>query len=122
MLMDLFHDSLSVRRKRRAHFHAFMADVHGRIHAYRQDLKAGKVKGDDPIGPVAKALAQEAYVLCFDEFTVTDIADAMILGRLFKALFAENVVVFATSNVEPQRLYEGGLNRALFFALHRHDP
>ena len=114
MLMDLFYESLSVRRKRRAHFHAFMADVHGRIHAYRQDLKAGKVKGDDPIAPVAKALAQEAYVLCFDEFTVTDIADAMILGRLFKALFAENVVVFATSNVEPARLYEGGLNRALF--------
>jgi cell division protein ZapE len=114
MLMDLFFESLDVRRKRRAHFHAFMGDVHGRIHAYRQELKAGRVKGDDPIEPVAKALAQEAYVLCFDEFTVTDIADAMILGRLFKALFAENVIVFATSNVEPARLYEGGLNRALF--------
>lgn len=114
MLMDLFYDSLSVRRRRRAHFHAFMADVHGRIHAYRQELKAGRVKGDDPIEPVAKALAEEAYVLCFDEFTVTDIADAMILGRLFKALFAQGVTVFATSNVEPQRLYEGGLNRALF--------
>ncbi len=114
MLMDLFYDSLGVRRRRRAHFHAFMADVHGRIHAYRQELKAGRVKGDDPIEPVAKALAEEAYVLCFDEFTVTDIADAMILGRLFKALFAQGVTVFATSNVEPQRLYEGGLNRALF--------
>ena len=114
MLMDLFYESLSVRRRRRAHFHAFMADVHERIHAYRQDLKAGKVKGDDPIRPVAQALAGEAYVLCFDEFTVTDIADAMILSRLFKVLFEEGVVVVATSNVEPSRLYEGGLNRALF--------
>jgi len=114
MLMDLFYESLGVRRKRRAHFHAFMADVHERIHAYRQNLKAGKVKGDDPIKPVARALASEAYVLCFDEFTVTDIADAMILSRLFKVLFEEGVVVIATSNVEPSRLYEGGLNRALF--------
>lgn len=114
MLMDLFFETLPVRRKRRAHFHAFMADVHGRIHAWRQDLKAGKVKGDDPIAPAAKAIAEESWVLCFDEFTVTDIADAMILGRLFKALFAEGVTVVATSNVEPRRLYEGGLNRALF--------
>lgn len=114
MLMDLFYESLTVRRKRRAHFHAFMADVHERIHTWRQDLKAGKVKGDDPIRPVAQALASEAYVLCFDEFTVTDIADAMILSRLFKVLFEEGVVVIATSNVEPSRLYEGGLNRALF--------
>ncbi|MGP9821125.1 cell division protein ZapE [Salinarimonas sp. NSM] len=114
MLMDLFFETLQVRRKRRAHFHAFMADVHGRIHAFRQDLKAGRVKGDDPIAPVAKAIAEESWVLCFDEFTVTDIADAMILGRLFKALFAEGVTVVATSNVEPRRLYEGGLNRALF--------
>ncbi len=114
MLMDLFFESLGIRRKRRAHFHAFMADVHERIHAWRQELKAGKVKGDDPIRPVALALASEAYVLCFDEFTVTDIADAMILGRLFKVLFEQGVVVVATSNVEPSRLYEGGLNRALF--------
>jgi cell division protein ZapE len=114
MLMDLFYESLQARRRRRAHFHAFMADVHERIHVYRQDLKAGKVKGDDPIRPVAQALAAEAYVLCFDEFTVTDIADAMILSRLFNVLFEEGVVVVATSNVEPSRLYEGGLNRALF--------
>ncbi len=114
MLMDLFFEALPVRRKRRVHFHAFMADVHERIHDFRQKLKTGEVKGNDPIAPVAEALAEEAWVLCFDEFTVTDIADAMILGRLFTALFSHGVVVIATSNVEPNRLYEGGLNRSLF--------
>ena len=114
MLMDLFFETVEVRRKRRAHFHSFMADVHVRIHEWRRKIKAGEVKGDDPIAPVAADLAEEAWLLCFDEFAVTDIADAMILGRLFQALFAKGVVVVATSNVEPGDLYRDGLNRALF--------
>jgi cell division protein ZapE len=114
MLMDLFIEASPVKRKRRAHFHEFMADVHERIHIYRQKLKAGEVKGDDPIAPVAADLADEAWLLCFDEFSVTDIADAMILGRLFTRLFEEGVVVVATSNVVPDLLYRDGLNRALF--------
>ena len=114
MLMDLFFEASPVRRKRRVHFHAFMADVHARVHSWRQQKKTGAVKGEDPISPVADALASDAWLLCFDEFSVTDIADAMILGRLFTALFARGVIVVATSNAEPSRLYEGGLNRALF--------
>ncbi len=114
MLMDLFHERVQVRAKRRAHFHVFMADVHARIHAFRQRVKAGEQRDGDPIAPTARAIAAEARLLCFDEFTVIDIADAMILSRLFEILFAEGVTLVATSNVEPARLYEGGLNRALF--------
>lgn len=114
MLMDLFFEALPPKGKRRAHFHAFMGDVHERIFKERQAQKNGDRKNADPITPVAAALAQDAKVLCFDEFHVTDIADAMILGRLFEKLFADGVVVVATSNVEPRNLYAGGLNRALF--------
>jgi cell division protein ZapE len=114
MLMDLFFAASPVVRKRRVHFHEFMVDVHERIHDWRQRRSRGEISGEDPIAPVAAALAAEAWLLCFDEFHVNDIADAMILGRLFRRLFDNGVVVVATSNVAPDDLYRDGLNRALF--------
>jgi cell division protein ZapE len=113
MLMDLFFEASPVKRKRRVHFHEFMADVHEHVRQFRERQKTNG-NGDDPIALTAAALADESWLLCFDEFHVTDIADAMILGRLFKRLFELGVVLVATSNVEPHALYEGGLNRALF--------
>jgi cell division protein ZapE len=114
MLMDLFFEVSPVQRKRRVHFHEFMIDVHERVHGFRERMKAGEHADEDPIELTAKALAREAWLLCFDEFHVTDIADAMILGRLFAQLFERGVVVVATSNVPPDELYREGLNRALF--------
>ena len=114
MLMDLFFENSPVERKRRAHFHEFMLDVHEHIYLIRQKMKFGEHAGADPIELVADELAAEAWLLCFDEFHVTDIADAMILGRLFKHLFELGVVVVATSNVPPRELYQDGLNRELF--------
>jgi cell division protein ZapE len=114
MLMDLFFAACPVRRKRRVHFHAFMLDVHERLRTYRNKLKFGEISEGDPIGLTAADLAEEAWVLCVDEFHVTDIADAMILQRLFTRLLDHGVVVVATSNMEPSQLYREGLNRALF--------
>ena len=114
MLMDLFFAASPVVRKRRVHFHEFMGEVHARLGAYRAKLRHAEIVEADPLELTAAAIAAESWLLCFDEFHVTDIADAMILGRLFKRLFELGAVVVATSNVPPEALYRDGLNRALF--------
>jgi cell division protein ZapE len=108
MLMDLFFETTGFPQMRRAHFHEFMAEVHDRLAAARATVTG------DPIAHVAAGIAAKTGLLCFDEMHITDIADAMILGRLFKALLEAQVVVVATSNVHPRELYKGGLNRQLF--------
>ncbi|WP_175868659.1 cell division protein ZapE [Bartonella gabonensis] len=114
MLMDLFFSCLPKIDKKRAHFNDFMADVHERINFYRQASGRTKSKQDNPILAVAEDLAREAKVLCFDEFSVTDIADSMVLGRLISAFFDKEIFFIATSNVAPDNLYYNGLNRELF--------
>lgn len=114
MLMDEFYAAADLQAKRRDHFHAFMADVHDRIHAFRAGSRNGDAASDDPIAPVAADIAAATRLLCLDEFAVEDIADAMILSRLFSALFAQGLVLVATSNTAPEDLYRHGLNRPLF--------
>jgi cell division protein ZapE len=118
MLMDLFYESSTFRPKRRVHFHQFISETHDAIAQARKTVKG------DPIPEVARVFAQRFGLLCLDEFHVTDIADAMILGRLFTGLFERHVVVVATSNVAPHALYRDGLNRELFVPfidlIHRH--
>jgi cell division protein ZapE len=120
LLMDLFCASAPEPRKTRAHFHVFMARVHGLVRQWREGDAAarkrvfGQAKGDDPIRPVAELIASKSRLLCFDELQVTDIGDAMILGRLFEVLFEKRVVLVVTSNRAPDQLYLNGINRQLF--------
>ncbi len=109
MLMDLFHESATIEPRRRVHFHSFMQEMHEQINAAR---KSGK--GDDPVKVVAENVAKSATLLCFDEMQITDITDAMLVGRLFEQLFERGVVVVTTSNRHPDDLYKDGLNRHLF--------
>jgi cell division protein ZapE len=127
MLMDLFFEALTLKDKRRVHFHDFMLETHRFIFEWRKLSQSERRRhpahvsgaGDDPIAPAAKRIADQARVLCFDEFHVTQIADAMILSRLFEHLFERGVTVVATSNRKPSDLYANGINRELFLPFIR---
>src|SRR5690606_31078935 len=127
MLMDLFFEAAPVRNKRRVHFHDFMLETHAFIAGWRKLSSTERRKhpayvregGDDPIAPAARQVANDADLLCFDEFHVNQIADAMILGRLFEQLFDRGVTVVATSNRKPSDLYLNGINRQLFLPFIR---
>ena len=114
MLMDLFFENVPIQAKKRVHFHEFMAEIHDQIAEVR------KSHTSDPIEIVAENINDTNTLLCFDELHVTDIEDAMILGRLFDKLFDHGLIVVATSNAEPQDLYPNGLNRQLFLPFVAH--
>lgn len=113
MLMDLFFDSVTMDRKRRVHFHAFMQEVHARIHDLRKEWAREK-SGVDPVIQLARQIAEETSLLCFDELQATDVADATLLYRLFSELFTSGVIMVSTSNRPPESLYTGEIQKERF--------
>ena len=108
MLMDLFFEASTIEKKRRVHFHEFMQKIHEDLH------EARKENISEAIRPVAQNIISQVKLLCFDEMQITDITDAMIVGRLFEFFFDAGVVIVSTSNRHPEELYRNGLNRSLF--------